>query len=247
MFKVVFLRHGQSQWNLENRFTGWTDVDLSAHGVQEAKQAGKLLADHGFHFDYAFTSVLKRSIRTLWIVQDVTDLMWVPVEKDWRLNERHYGTLQGLNKADTVAQFGAEQVHRWRRGFAVRPPELTPADPRHPRFDPRYSGLGGVRLPEAESLEDTMARVLVYWREAIVPRILEGRSVLVVAHGNSLRALSKELDHISDDAIPNLNIPTGIPLVYEFDGDLKPQAHYYLADAEQVRQAIESVVHQTPA
>ena len=247
MYKVVFLRHGQSQWNLENRFTGWTDVDLSAQGVQEAQLAGTLLKEKGFHFDYAFTSVLKRSIRTLWIVQDVTDLMWVPVEKDWRLNERHYGALQGLNKRETAERFGADQVHRWRRGFAVRPPELSSTDPRHPRFDPRYNRLDGIHLPATESLKDTMARVLVYWHEAIVPRIREGRSVLVVAHGNSLRALSKELDNISDEAIPDLNIPTGIPLVYEFDEAFKPRTHYYLADEERVRQAIEEVAHQTPA
>ncbi|HKK14795.1 MAG TPA: 2,3-diphosphoglycerate-dependent phosphoglycerate mutase [Gammaproteobacteria bacterium] len=246
MFKIVLIRHGQSEWNLANRFTGWTDVDLSERGRREARSAGRLLKENGYHFDYAFTSVLKRSIRTLWLAQDVMDLMWIPVEKDWRLNERHYGALQGLDKKQTAEQYGAEQVHRWRRGFTVRPPELSDTDPRHPRFDPRYNRLDGDRLPSTESLQDTMARVLEYWDAAIVPRIREGRQVLIVAHGNSLRALSKKLDGISDEAITELNIPTGIPLVYEFDDALEPVRHYYLADAEEVRQAVDEVAHQTP-
>ncbi len=246
MIKVVFLRHGQSAWNLENRFTGWTDVDLSARGTGEAQFAGRLLKEHGYVFDHSITSVLKRSIRTLWIVLDVMDLMWLPVDKDWRLNERHYGALQGMNKHEVAQRYGAEQVHQWRRGFSVRPPLLEETDPRHPRFDPRYH-IDRERLPAAESLEDTMVRVADYWDESVIPRMREGRKILIVAHGNSLRALIKKLDGVSDEDIMELNIPTGIPLVYEFDEQLAVTRHYYLADEEQVRHAIEEVVQQTVA
>lgn len=231
MIKLVLLRHGQSTWNLENRFTGWTDVDLSEIGVAEAHQAGKLLNDGGYVFDLAITSVLKRAIRTLWIVMDEMDLMWIPVINAWQLNERHYGALQGLNKAEMAEKFGQEQVKLWRRSYSVPPPPLDWDDPRHPRFDPRYAGLTKEQLPACESLELTLKRALPYWFDTIVPILKSGKKLLIAAHGNSLRALVKHLDQISDDDIVELNIPTGIPLVYELNDDLKPITHYYLGDA----------------
>jgi 2,3-bisphosphoglycerate-dependent phosphoglycerate mutase len=231
MIKLVLLRHGQSSWNLENRFTGWTDVDLSDTGVAEAHQAGKLLLEGGYIFDVAFTSVLKRAIRTLWITMDELDQMWIPVINAWQLNERHYGALQGLNKAETAEKFGQEQVHIWRRSYSVPPPVLDLDDPRHPKFDPRYATLTAGELPSTESLELTLKRVLPYWFTVIVPRLKSGQRLLIAAHGNSLRALVKHLDNISDDEIVELNIPTGIPLVYELNDDLTPIRHYYLGDA----------------
>jgi 2,3-bisphosphoglycerate-dependent phosphoglycerate mutase len=231
MIKMVLLRHGQSSWNLENRFTGWTDVDLSDAGVAEAHQAGKLLLADGYIFDVAFTSVLKRAIRTLWIAMDELDQMWIPVINAWQLNERHYGALQGLNKAETADKFGQEQVHIWRRSYSTPPPALDLDDPRHPRFDPRYATLTEDELPSTESLELTLKRVLPYWFKEIVPRLKLGQRLLISAHGNSLRALVKHLDNISDDDIVELNIPTGIPLVYELADDLTPIRHYYLGDA----------------
>ena len=242
--RVVLLRHGESLWNKENRFTGWTDVDLSEHGVTQAQQAGRLLASRGFHFDRAFTSVLKRAIRTLWIVLDEMDLTWVPVERSWRLNERHYGALQGLNKAETARERGIEQVHLWRRSFAVRPPYLDVGDPRHPRFDPRYAHLALAELPATESLQDTYQRVVPYWEQAIAPCIARGERVLISAHGNSLRALVKYLDGISDEEIPNLNIPTGVPLVYEMDEHLAVQQRYYLGNEKAVERAVGAVAAQ---
>jgi len=244
MHKLVLLRHGQSEWNRENRFTGWTDVDLSPAGIEEARRAGQLLLDGMFTFDVAFTSMLKRAIRTLWTVLDVMDLMWIPVHWSWRLNERHYGTLQGLNKAETAARYGEEQVKIWRRSYNVRPPALDTSDPRFPGFDRRYALLGNLDLPCTECLKDTVARFLPYWEEMIVPSILAGKRVLIAAHGNSLRALAKHLEEISDDDIVNLNIPTGIPLVYELDDRLRPVRREYLGDPEQVRKAIESVASQ---
>jgi 2,3-bisphosphoglycerate-dependent phosphoglycerate mutase len=231
MIKLVMIRHGESTWNLENRFTGWTDVDLSPNGVIEAHQAGKLLKAEGFTFDQAITSVLKRAIRTLWIVLDEMDLMWLPVENAWQLNERHYGALQGLNKAEMAEKFGAEQVHIWRRSYNVPPPPLEMDDPRHPRFDRRYAGLKPDQIPATESLEITLKRVLPYWHEIIAPKLKQGKKLLLVAHGNSMRALVKYLDNISDEEIPSMNIPTGIPLVYELNEALKPIRHYYLGDA----------------
>jgi len=228
VIKVVFIRHGESTWNRENRFTGWTDVDLSPRGIEEAREAGRLLGQAGYIFDVAFTSVLKRAIRTLWIVQESLDLHWIPDIKDWRLNERHYGALQGLNKAETAARYGDEQVHQWRRGFSVRPPALNPSDPRIPHLDRRYSGLASSMLPLTESLEDTMVRTMACWNESILPQIMAGQRVLVVAHGNTLRALVKHLDRLSDDEVMELNIPTGVPLVYEFDDKTNVMAHYYL-------------------
>jgi len=228
MHQLVLLRHGESLWNKENLFTGWTDVDLSDSGREESRQAGEGLRDHGFAFDVAFTSVLKRAIRTLWILLDEMDLMWVPVRKDWRLNERHYGALQGLNKAETAGKYGEEQVKLWRRSYQVRPPALEEGDPRHPRFDPRYGRLGRELLPAAECLQDTVERVLPFWREQLVPALQSGERPLIVAHGNSLRGLVKYLDQVSDDDIVNLEIPTGRPLVYELDERLKPVRHYYI-------------------
>jgi len=245
MHKLVLLRHGESQWNLENRFTGWTDVDLSPRGIQEAHEAARLLAEGGYTFDVAFTSVLKRAIRTLWIVLDDMDLMWLPVHLHWRLNERHYGALQGLNKAETAALHGEAQVKLWRRSYAVPPPPLSPDDPRHPGRDRRYAALSAAELPLTESLKDTVARFLPYWHDAIAPAIRSGQRVIVAAHGNSLRALVKYLDNISDDDIVELNIPTGIPLVYELDDDLKPIAHYYLGDPEAAKRAAEAVARQS--
>ena len=230
MIKLVLLRHGQSTWNLSNRFTGWTDVDLSDTGVSEAHQAGQILKAEGYDFDLALTSVLKRAIRTLWITLDEMDLMWIPVERAWQLNERHYGALQGLNKAETAEKYGQEQVHIWRRSYSIPPPPLDMDDPRHPRFEKRYAGLKPEQVPACKSLKDTLARVLPYWDATIVPYLKQGRKLLIAAHGNSLRAMVKHLDHISDEEIPELNIPTGIPLVYELDEDMKALNHYYLGD-----------------
>lgn len=242
--KLVLMRHGQSVWNLENLFTGWTDVDLSEKGIEESRRAGKLLKDEGFVFDEAFTSVLKRAVRTLWIILDELDLMWIPVYTSWRLNERHYGSYQGLNKADMVKQYGEEQVFLRRRGFDVRPPALEINDKRHPRFDPRYTGLSKDELPSAESLKDTLERVLPCWHKEIAPKLMAGKKVFISAHGNSLRALVKYLDNISDNEIVNLNIPTGIPLVYELDSSLRAVNHYYLANEEKVGSDIEHVNEQ---
>ena len=244
MIKLVLLRHGESAWNLENRFTGWTDVDLSPKGVEEAHEAARLLKEGGFTFDVAFTSLLKRAIRTLWFVMDDMDLMWLPVHRSWRLNERHYGALQGLNKAETAQKYGDAQVLAWRRSYADPPPPLAPDDERHPGRDRRYAGLSKEELPLGESLKDTVARFLPYWHSAIAPTVKAGQRVLVAAHGNSLRALVKYLDTVSDDEIVGLNIPTGVPLVYELDGDLKALRHYYLGDPEAVRRAAEAVARQ---
>jgi 2,3-bisphosphoglycerate-dependent phosphoglycerate mutase len=230
MHKLVLLRHGESVWNRENRFTGWTDVDLSERGRQEAQEAGRLLKEGGYGFDTAFTSVLKRAIRTLWYSLDALDLMWIPVEKHWRLNERHYGALQGLNKAETAQKHGDDQVKIWRRSYDIPPPPLTPDDERHPSRDPRYASLAPTELPLTESLKDTVARFLPYWHQAIAPTITAGRRVIIAAHGNSLRALVKYLDNVSEADILELNIPTGIPLVYELDDSLRPLRHYYLGD-----------------
>ena len=247
MHKLILLRHGESDWNRENRFTGWTDVDLSATGIEEARRSGRILRDKGFTFDVAYTSVLKRAIRTLWIVLDEMDLMWIPVYRSWRLNERHYGALQGLNKAETAARHGEQQVKVWRRSYDVPPPALDPADPRFPGRDRRYAGLTDRELPRTESLKDTVARFLPYWQETIAPEVRAGRSVLLAAHGNSLRALVKHLDGVSDDDIVGLNIPTGVPLLYELDRDLRPMRHEYLGDPEQVRTAQEAVARQGSA
>lgn len=244
MYKLVLIRHGESEWNKANLFTGWTDVDLSEKGVMEAHEGGKGLLAADYHFDVAFTSVLKRAIRTLWIVLDEMDLMWIPVHRTWRLNERHYGGLQGLNKSETAAKHGDEQVHIWRRSYDVRPPALEESDERHPGNDPRYQDLAKADLPAHECLKDTVARFLPYWHATIAPAIKSGKKVLVAAHGNSLRALVKYLDDISDEEISGLNIPTGIPLVYELDVDLKPIKHYYLADPKKVAQAQQAVANQ---
>jgi 2,3-bisphosphoglycerate-dependent phosphoglycerate mutase len=230
MYKVVLLRHGQSTWNQENRFTGWKDVDLSDQGVAEASEAGRLLKEGGYVFDVAFTSVLKRAIKTLYRALDEMDLLWIPVTKHWRLNERHYGALQGLNKAETAEKHGEEQVKIWRRSYDIPPPPLTADDERHPGRDPRYAGLSAQELPLSESLKDTVARFLPYWHETIAPAVKSGKRVIVAAHGNSLRALVKYLDGVSDKDIIELNIPTGIPLVYELDEELRPLRHYYLGD-----------------
>ncbi len=242
--RLVLLRHGESDWNRENRFTGWTDVDLSAKGVEEARAAGRSLAQAGFRFDLAFTSVLKRAIRTLWLALEELDQMWLPVTKDWRLNERHYGNLQGLNKAEMAAKFGEKQVLVWRRSYDVPPDPLPAADPRSEAKDPRYAG---IRVPASECLKDTVARVVPYWQSAIAPAIRSGKRVLVAAHGNSLRALVKHLDGISDQDIIPLNIPTGIPLVYELDQDLKPLKHAYLGDAAEIEKRIAAVAAQGKA
>src|SRR3979490_1922692 len=244
MHKLVLLRHGESTWNRENRFTGWKDVDLSERGLVEAAEAGRLLREEDYAFDLAFTSLLKRAIRTLWIGLDVLDRMWIPVVKDWRLNERHYGALEGLNKAETTAKHGEAQVKIWRRSYDIPPPPLKPDDPRHPSFDPRYAGLSPQELPVTESLKDTVARVIPYWRDAIAPSILADKHVVIAAHGNSLRALVKYLDGISESAIVELNIPTGIPLVYELDDDLKPLRHYYLGDPAAAAEAAARVANQ---
>ena len=244
MTKVVLLRHGESQWNRENRFTGWTDVPLSERGIEEAKTAGKLLAQEGFVFDVAFTSVLKRAIKTLWLVLEEADQMWIPVYNSWRLNERHYGALQGLNKAETAELHGMEQVTVWRRSYDIPTPSLTADDPRYPGVDPRYAALASAELPLAESLKDTVDRFLPYWHQTIAPAVVAGQRVIIAAHGNSLRALVKYLDGISDQAIAELNIPTGIPLVYELDDNLRPLRNYYLGGAEAAAQAAQKVAEQ---
>lgn len=247
MHKLVLMRHGESQWNLENRFTGWTDVDLTETGREQARKAGELLKKEGYTFDLAYSSVLKRAIRTLWIALDAMDAMYTPVGVNWRLNERHYGALQGLNKAETAAKYGDEQVLIWRRAYAIAPEPLSLDDERHPRFDCRYARIPADQLPATECLKDTVARVLPFWNESIAPAIRAGRKVLIAAHGNSLRALIKHLDNVSDDDIVNLNIPTGQPLVYELDDDLRPIRHYYLGDAAEIEAAMAAVAAQGKA
>jgi 2,3-bisphosphoglycerate-dependent phosphoglycerate mutase len=245
--KLILLRHGQSQWNLENLFTGWTDVDLTDQGREEAAAAARLLEEEGLLFDVAYTSVLKRAIRTLWLVMDGMDRMWVPVHRSWRLNERHYGALQGLNKAETVEKYGADQVQIWRRSYATPPPPLTADDERHPRHDPRYAGVDPAELPGTESLKETLARVAPYWNETITPSLRAGKTVLIAAHGNSLRALVKMLDGMSDDEIVGFNIPTGIPLVYTLDDDLNSLGRDFLGDPAAVAAAAKAVADQTKA
>jgi len=247
VYKVVLLRHGESNWNMENRFTGWTDVDLSERGYAEARRAGQLLKAEGYVFDVAFTSVLKRAVRTLWIALDEMDLMWIPVHHSWRLNERHYGALQGLNKAETAAKYGDAQVKTWRRSYDIQPPALDADDPRWPGCDPRYHDLEPQDIPRTECLKDTVARFLPYWHDAIAPAVKSGLRAIIAAHGNSLRALVKYLDNISDGDIVELNIPTGVPLVYELDEDLKPVSHYYLGDPDEIRKAQEAVAGQGKA
>ncbi|MCB0118939.1 MAG: 2,3-diphosphoglycerate-dependent phosphoglycerate mutase [Anaerolineales bacterium] len=244
MYKLVLVRHGQSTWNLENRFTGWTDVDLTDLGKAEAAEAGSLLKEAGYEFDIAYTSVLKRAIKTLGIIQDVMNLDWLPVVRAWQLNERHYGALQGLNKAETAQKFGEEQVKVWRRSYDVPPPELELSDERHPKFDRRYASLTPEQLPSTESLKITLDRVLPYWNSTLAPEIKSGKRLLVVAHGNSIRALVKYLDNVSDAEITELNIPTGLPLVYELDENLKPIKHYYLGDPEEAAKKAAAVANQ---
>ena len=247
MHKLVLMRHGESQWNLENRFTGWTDVDLTDTGREQARKAGELLKKEGYTFDLAYSSVLKRAIRTLWIALDAMDAMYTPVGVNWRLNERHYGALQGLNKAETAAKYGDEQVLIWRRAYAIAPNPLSLDDERPPRFDSRYAKIPADQLPATECLKDTVERVLPFWNDSIAPAIRAGRKVLIAAHGNSLRALIKHLDNVSDDDIVNLNIPTGQPLVYELDDDLRPIRHYYLGDAAEIEAAMAAVAAQGKA
>lgn len=244
MYKVILLRHGESTWNKENRFTGWTDVDLSEKGLQEAKKAGQVLKKESYTLDLAYTSVLKRAIRTLWIALDEMDLMWIPVIRNWRLNERHYGALQGLNKAETAQKFGENQVKIWRRSYDIQPPALDKTDERYPGKDPRYSDLKENELPLTECLKDTVARFVPYWEGTIAPSIKQGKKVLITAHGNSLRALVKYLDHIPNNEIVELNIPTGIPLVYELDKNLKSIKSYYLGDQEEIKKAAAAVANQ---
>ncbi len=244
---IVLLRHGESVWNRENRFTGWTDVDLSPRGVEEARRAGELLKALGYEFDVAFTSVLKRAIKTLWIALEAMDRMWIPVHNSWRLNERHYGALQGLDKGETAAKFGEAQVKLWRRSYDIPPPALTREDARHPANDPRYRGLAPNELPLTECLKDTVARFLPYWHRTIAPAVRAGERVIIAAHGNSLRALVKYLDDVSERDIVELNIPTGIPLVYELDDALRPLRHYYLGDAAAVEAAMKAVADQGKA
>jgi 2,3-bisphosphoglycerate-dependent phosphoglycerate mutase len=244
MYKLVLVRHGESDWNKQNRFTGWTDVDLSEKGMAEAKEAGQTLKAQGFTFDLAFTSVLKRAIRTLWIIMDGMDLMWIPVRNSWRLNERHYGALQGLNKSETAAKFGEDQVKIWRRSYDIPPPPLEKSDPRWPGNEARYKDLSESELPLTECLKDTVARFLPYWHETIAPAVKSGKKVVIAAHGNSLRALVKYLDNISDQDIVSLNIPTGMPLVYELDANLKPIKSYYIGDPEKVKAAMDAVAAQ---
>ncbi len=244
MHKLILLRHGESQWNRENRFTGWTDVDLTEKGIKEAEEAGASLKKEGYTFDIAYTSMLKRSIRTLWIVLDKMDLMWIPVIRNWRLNERHYGALQGLNKAETAKKFGEDQVLIWRRSYHIPPPKLEKTDPRYPGKDQRYQELSSHELPLTECLEDTVERFLPFWHESIAPSIKNNKKVLIVAHGNSLRALVKYLDDIADEEIVKLNIPTGIPLVYELDDLLTPLKNYYIGDPQKVKNAMDSVAKQ---
>lgn len=244
MRRLVLLRHGESIWNQENRFTGWTDVDLSEKGCKEALSAARLLKENHFTFDHAYTSVLKRAIRTLWITLDEMDLMWIPVERAWQLNERHYGALQGLNKSETAAKYGEEQVRIWRRSYDVRPPLLSETDERYPAKDPRYCTLTKTEIPSGECLADTLKRLLPYWNRVLAPSIQKGNNVIIVAHGNSLRALVQYLDQIPNDEIVHLNIPTGTPLVYELTDDLKPIRHYYLGDAEAIAKAQQAVANQ---
>lgn len=244
MFKLVLVRHGESEWNKENRFTGWTDVDLSEKGRAEAREGGRILKQEGYTFDVAYTSLLKRAIRTLWTILDEMDSMWIPVHRDWRLNERHYGALQGLNKSETADKFGEDQVKIWRRSYNIPPPPLDKSDPRWPGHDRRYAGLAEAELPLTECLEDTVARFLPLWHQTIAPMVKSGKRVIVTAHGNSLRALVKYLDNISDDEIVGLNIPTGVPLVYELDESLKPMKHYYLGDPETIAAAMQAVAAQ---
>jgi 2,3-bisphosphoglycerate-dependent phosphoglycerate mutase len=244
MFTLVLLRHGESIWNKENRFTGWTDVDLSEKGISEAKNAGKTLREKGFIFDVAYTSVLKRAIRTLWMVQDELDLMWIPVHFSWRLNERHYGALQGLNKAEMASNYGEKQVLIWRRSYDIQPPALSKDDPRYSGNDPRYKDLKDSEIPLTECLEDTVKRFLPYWHEVLSPEVKSGRRVLISAHGNSLRALVKYLDNVGNDEIIGINIPTGIPLIYELDDNLKPTKHYYLGNEEDIKKAMDTVARQ---
>jgi 2,3-bisphosphoglycerate-dependent phosphoglycerate mutase len=247
MHRLVLLRHGESTWNKENRFTGWHDVDLSDKGREEAQEAGRLMAEQKFEFDVAYTSVLKRAIRTLWIGLDEMDMMWIPVFRSWRLNERHYGALQGLNKSETAAEHGEQQVEIWRRSYDIPPPALTEEDPRHPSHDRRYASLSPQELPLTESLKETVARFLPYWHDTIAPEITAGKRVLIVAHGNSLRALVKYLDNLSDQEITKLNIPTGVPLVYQLNDDLKPLQHFYLGDQEAVAKKAAAVANQGKA
>lgn len=247
MHKLVLVRHGQSDWNLSNRFTGWTDVGLTQQGMDEALAGAGLLSGQGFVFDRCHTSLLKRAIETLWIIMRKMDLMWLPVERHWRLNERHYGALQGLNKAETTQKYGEEQVFTWRRSYATPPPPLEPSDPRHPGHDPRYASLTPEELPLSESLKNTVDRVLPYWHGVIVPQLRQGRRLLIVAHGNSLRALVKYLDAMGEDEITALNIPTGVPLVYELDDSLAPLRHYYLGDPEEIARAAQAVANQAKA
>ena len=247
MYEIVLIRHGESAWNRENRFTGWTDVPLSEKGVQEARVAGQLLKEEGCAFDLAFTSVLKRAVKTLWLVLEEMDLMWIPIRNSWKLNERHYGALQGLNKADTAAKYGDAQVKIWRRSYDVRPPFLKEDDERYPGKDPRYANLAKSELPAGECLADTVARVVPYWQEAIVPEVRAGRRVIIAAHGNSLRALVKYLDNISDKDILELNIPTGVPLLYRLNDDMTPESHRYLGDADAIATAQAAVVNQGKA
>ncbi len=247
MYKLVLMRHGQSQWNLENRFTGWTDVDLTEQGRAEAAKAGDLLKKEGYGFDLAFTSVLKRAVRTLWITLDKLDEMWIPVKNSWRLNERHYGALQGLNKADTAKKFGEEQVLIWRRAYAIAPEPLPDGDPRSAKNDPRYADVPAMDIPATECLKDTVARVVPYWETVIKPAVKSGQRVLIAAHGNSLRALIKHIDNVSDDDIVGLNIPTAQPLVYEFDDDMRPIRHYYLGNADEIAAAVAAVAAQGKA
>ena len=247
MYKLVLIRHGESTWNLENRFTGWTDVDLTPTGIEQAKNAGRLLKAEGYEFDLAYTSVLKRAIRTLWLALDEMDRTWLPVAKSWRLNERHYGALQGLNKADMAKQYGDDQVLVWRRSYDTPPPALEPSDPRCERSDPRYAKIDPKDVPLTECLKDTVARVLPFWNESMAPAIRAGKRIVVAAHGNSIRALVKYLDQISDSDIVGLNIPNGIPLVYELDAELRPIRHYYLGDAEAAAKAAAAVASQGKA
>lgn len=244
MIKLVLLRHGESQWNLENRFTGWTDVDLTPKGIEEAQSAGRILNEERYTFDLAYTSVQTRAIRTLWLALDEMDLMWIPVYRNWRLNERHYGALQGLNKAETAEKFGEEQVHIWRRSYDIPPPTLNLEDKRHPQFDIRYADLDTEDLPVSECLKDTVERFLPYWHGSIVPVLQKEKKVLICAHGNSLRALVKYLDNVSDEEIVTLNIPTGTPLVYELDDELGPIRKYYLGDQEKIKAAMQAVADQ---
>lgn len=247
MYTLVLLRHGESTWNKENKFTGWFDCDLSNHGILEATKSGQILRELGYSFDVAYTSVLKRAIRTLWITLDGMDLMWIPVHRHWRLNERHYGALQGLNKAETALKFGEDQVFKWRRSYNTPPPPLEMADPRYPGTDPRYVQLSSEELPRHECLKDTVARVMPYWNDIIAPMIKTGKKVLIAAHGNSLRALVKYLDKIPEVVIPKMNIPTGFPLVYELNDDLTPIRHYYLGDAAELEKATKKVANQGKA